>query len=480
MKRDEVALSAILVPVDALMILLAFTVAYWLRLQTDVIYLLDFPLYLQFVVSVLPLWLAVFGLEGLYRVGSVRRGFDELAGIFVGVSLGVLLVMAAIFLTNTELNSRVILIYAYVLSLVFVWVGRWIVRSVQESLYRYGIGVRRVILIGKNGVALQLAAELIHRSELGYVYLGYIDPEAKGKGKVAGLGKRLGGIDELVAIVGRQHPDEFIVADSSLSDSTMLQILSVSNEQRIDLRLSPNILGVQTSHVTYQAMAGMPLIEVQRTPLQGWGRVIKRVIDVIGALVGIVVFSPVMLVTAIAVRLTSPGPVIYRNERVGQDKAVFTTYKFRTMRIEYCTGTQYGGEQALKEEAKLIEQQNTREGALYKIAHDPRLTPIGDVLRRLSLDEFPQFFNVLEGTMSLVGPRPHQPREVAKYKPWQEKLFTIKPGITGLAQISGRSDLHFDDEARLDISYIENWSVLFDLNILLRTPLSLIGKRRAA
>ena len=479
MKRDEVALSAILVPVDALMIVLAFTVSYWLRLQTEVIYLLDFPLYLQFVFSVLPVWLLVFALEGLYRVGSARRGFDELAGIFVGVSLGVLLVMAAIFLTNTELNSRVILIYAYVLSLGFVWLGRWFIRSIQQLFYRYGVGLRRTVLIGSNNVALQLAAEMIHRSELGYAYLGYVEPENKAK-KVPGLGKRLGSIDDLSEIINRQYPNELIVADSSLSDSTMLQILSLSNERRIDLRLSPNILGVQTSHVTYQAMAGIPLIEVQRTPLQGWGRVLKRVADVVGAFVGIVVFSPLMIVTALAVRLTSAGPIIYKNERVGQEKELFNTYKFRTMRIEYCVGDQYGGTAALKQEEELIQSpKNTRTGALYKIADDPRLTPIGDFLRKTSLDEFPQFFNVLFGTMSLVGPRPHQPREVAKYKPWQEKLFTIKPGITGMAQISGRSNLDFDDEARLDISYIENWSPWLDLSIFIRKPITLLQKRKA-
>lgn len=478
MKRDEVALSVLLIPIDAAMIVLAFLVSYWLRLQTDVIYLLPFSQYIHFVASVLPLWLAVFALEGLYRVGSVRKGFDELAGIFIGVTLGVLLVMAAIFLTNTELNSRVILVYAYILSFMFVWLGRWLLRSLQQALYRYGVGVRRVLVVGATDVAEQLVREMKTRPELGYSYVGYV-VAGNHDAKHASLQPKLGSLAELSSIVASRHPHEIIVADSSLPDAKMLGILSLSNEQRIDLRLTPNLVGVQTLHVDYQTMAGIPLIEIQRTPLQGWGKVLKRLADVVISLIAIVVFSPIMLATAIAVWLTSPGPIIYQNERVGQDKRLFHTYKFRTMKIEYCTGDQYGGEAALKHEAVLIESpRNTRAGALYKIADDPRLTSIGDLLRKTSLDEFPQFFNVLFGTMSLIGPRPHQPREVAKYKPWQEKLFTIKPGITGLAQISGRSDLDFDDEARLDISYIENWTPWFDFSIFVRTPLSLLQKRK--
>ncbi len=478
MKRDELAASLLLIPIDAAMIVAAFLVAYWLRLQTDVIYLLPFSQYSYFVLSVLPFWLVAFGLEGLYRVGSVRRGLDEFAGIFVGVSLGVLLVMATIFLTNTELNSRVILLYAYVCSLLFVWLGRWAARQLQELLFASGFGLRPVVVIGDTSIGAQLAEEFKTNTALGYRYLGYVATVAHAGEPMPG--KRLGTIETLPAVAASYGPHELILADSTLTTAKMLAVLSVSNEQRIDLRLTPNLVGVQTLHVRYQPVAGIPLITIERTPLSGWGKLLKRVADVAGSALAIAVLSPVMLLTALAVRLTSPGPVIYKNERVGQDKRLFHTYKFRTMRIEYCTGSEYGGAEALQREAAIIKQQNTRKGAVYKIANDPRLTPIGDLLRRTSLDELPQFFNVLFGTMSLVGPRPHQPREVARYKAWQEKLFTIKPGITGLAQISGRSDLDFDDEARLDVSYIENWSPWFDFGIFVKTPFVLLQKRKAA
>lgn len=476
MKRAELYFSILLVPLDAAMILAAFFVAYQIRTQADVIYLLSQDAYLQFVLMLLPLWIIIFALEGLYRVDKVRRGADELAGIFLGVSSGVLLVTAAIFLTNTELGSRVVLLYAYILALLFVWFGRWVSRWLEELAYRAQIGTRNVMVIGTNDVAFQLIKEIEHNPGLGYRVIGHVSVDDRTNDDKE-LGKYLGTFADLRKLLKKHRPDEIIVAHRSMSDTDMLEILALTNQERIDLRLTPNVVGVQTSRVTYQTMAGIPLIEVQRTPLAGWGGVIKRLVDVVGSLAGIVIFSPLMLLTAFAVWITSPGPIIYKNERVGQDKKHFSTYKFRSMKIEHSTGDEYGGEEALALEQELIKKQNSRQGAVYKIANDPRLTPIGDFIRKTSLDELPQFFNVLFGTMSLVGPRPHQPREVAKYKPWQEKLFTIKPGVTGLAQISGRSDLNFDDEARLDISYIENWSIGFDLKILFRTPWALIQSR---
>lgn len=476
MKRSDLFFSILLIPTDALMIVTAFVLAYVLRTQDPIIYILPFGDYLKFVLSVLPILIVVFALEGLYAVGQSRKGVDEISGIFVSVSLGVLLVLAAIFLTDTEIGSRVVLLYAYLATLFFVFLGRWAVRLVQRFLYRYHVGVHRVVVVGTNLRALQLVREVTSNPDLGYVYLGYLS--LNGPAEEREFGKQLGSLDELDRVLDTYCPDELIITDATLTDRDMLALLSLTNQKRIDLRLTPNIVGVQTAHVTFQTMAGIPMIEVQRTPLHGWGRVAKRLFDLTAAIIGIIIFSPLMLATALAVRLTSPGPIIYRNERVGQDKRHFWTYKFRTMRTEYSTGADYGGEQAMKFEEELIAKQNTRKGAIYKVGNDPRLTPIGEVLRKTSLDEFPQFFNVLFGHMSLVGPRPHQPREVAKYEPWQEKLFTIKPGITGLAQISGRSDLDFDEEARLDISYIERWSFWFDLQIILRTPLALLRSRQ--
>ncbi len=476
MKRSELIFSILRIPIDAVLIVTAFLLAYAIRLQSDVIYILSLQEYLAFILATLPLWLLVFALEGLYAIRAKRRLLDELSSIFLGASLGVLLVLAAIFLTDTRIGSRIVLFYAYIFTLILVFLGRWAVRLIQRVLYRFDIGTHRVILIGANDRAYQLAREFQTNPIHGYRYLGYV--MTNGTDTQRHLGRHLGSLRELTEIVRVQKPDELIVTVNDVSDSRMLALLEIANQERIDLRLTPGLVGVQTTHLQFQTLAGIPVIEVLRTPLQGWGRVMKRLIDIVGASLAIILTSPLMLLTALAVRLTSSGPIIYRNERVGQDKRHFWTYKFRSMKTEYSTGSAYGGEKALKYEQALIAKQNTRQGAVYKVGNDPRLTSIGEFLRKTSLDEFPQFFFVLLGDMSLVGPRPHQPREVAKYEPWQEKLFTIKPGITGLAQVSGRSDLDFDDEARLDISYIENWSVWLDLKLLLSTPMALLASRR--
>lgn len=479
MKRSELFFSLLLVPLDALMIVGAFLVAYYFRIQYEVSYILPLGQYLVFLVYVLPLWILVFSLQGLYRIDSTRRGIDEAAGIFVGVSTGVLLVLAALFLTNTDLGSRLTLLIAYFLTLFTVAFGRVFIRLVQKKLYSLGVGVRRVIVIGSSQAAYHLIKLIADKPQLGYQNLGYIalgsESEAEGK-----LGRKLGQLRSLEAIVERLNPDEIIVADG-LTEKQLTSVRKISNEKLIDLRVTPNIGTTQTVHSNFQMLSGVPLIEIQRTPLQGWGRIIKRLADIILSIFFIITLSPIMILTALAVKLTSSGPIIYKNKRVGLNRRQFYTYKFRSMKVEHSTGDEYGGKEALEYEKKLIKKHDTRKGALYKVANDPRLTSIGSFLRKSSLDELPQFFNVLFGTMSLIGPRPHQPREVANYKSWQMKLFTIKPGLSGLSQISGRSDLDFDDEAKFDISYIENWSFWLDLKILFMTPWVIIkGQDRKA
>jgi exopolysaccharide biosynthesis polyprenyl glycosylphosphotransferase len=240
-------------------------------------------------------------------------------------------------------------------------------------------------------------------------------------------------------------------------------------ENEVVFKAVPTHAQVGERTLQFDAFAGIPMIEFRGTPLDSWGTVFKRFFDIIGSVLATVVLSPVMLIISILIKLDSKGPVIYKNVRTG-NKGDFKTLKFRTMFRDVCTGSEYGGSRAEKIEDKLIKEKNIKEGsAVYKIAEDPRVTRIGSFLRKTSLDELPQLFNVFIGNMSLVGPRPHQPKEVKNYSNQQRKLLLIKPGITGLAQISGRSDLSFDEEARLDIFYLENWSIWLDFYVIIRT-----------
>jgi exopolysaccharide biosynthesis polyprenyl glycosylphosphotransferase len=258
-----------------------------------------------------------------------------------------------------------------------------------------------------------------------------------------------------------------------------LVLLDFCDKYKIDYKYIPNLFEAHASHVRYRQIGGVPVMELIRTPLEGWGRVAKRVMDIFGSLVGVILLWPLLLVTAIAIRMDCPGPILYHQIRLGRQKQPFAVYKFRSMRPEYCTGATFGGQKAAAFEIELRQQTNERKGPLFKMRNDPRVTRIGRFIRRWRIDELPQFINVLKGEMSLLGPRPHLPQEVDRYEKHQQKLFTIKPGMSGMAQVSGNAGLSFEQEATLDIGYIENWSMRLDIILLLETLVLLLRDKNA-
>ena len=233
--------------------------------------------------------------------------------------------------------------------------------------------------------------------------------------------------------------------------------------------------------MTVSTIAGIPLIELRRTRLTGWSRIIKRAVDILLSSLFIIICLPVYLIISIIIFFETGRPIIYKNERIGQYNRRFFTYKFRTMFQNVSTGSQFGksGTDALILEQELIKNSSVKTGPIYKIQNDPRITKFGRFLRHWSLDELPQFWNVIRGEMSLVGPRPHQPREVNQYAEKHSILLAIKPGITGMAQISGRSNLSFEEEVQLDTFYVENWSLYLDFIILVKTPFMVIRGKGA-
>jgi exopolysaccharide biosynthesis polyprenyl glycosylphosphotransferase len=260
-----------------------------------------------------------------------------------------------------------------------------------------------------------------------------------------------------------------------------LEAIDFANDHNITFKYSADLFATIASNLSISTIAGIPIVEIERTRLTGWGRVIKRLADIIGSSIFIILLSPLLLVVACIILLETGRPIIYKNKRVGQHGKNFFVFKFRSMYQKDSTGEQFGtaGEEALKREAELIKKHSVKSGPIYKIKNDPRVTRFGSFLRRWSLDELPQFFNVLKGDMSLVGPRPHQPREVEKYPRHHHIVLTIKPGVTGLPQISGRSNLSFEEEIKLDTFYIENWNLFLDCIIVLKTPF-IILKREGA
>lgn len=447
------------------MIFAAFVLSYWIRANAipfSVIYIWPFDQYIIFSLEMLPIWIIAFTIAGAYS--KRKTEFFQIPQIITASSLGSMAVVFWVFILRSDFFSRLIVFYIWILAIILIIIGRAILSVIHITFSRSS--KKRVIIIGNNNpTSAHIIDEFLNRRSSEYSLVGIISDNIPESESV----KYLGNKDNFEKIIKGNSIDEVILADPSYSNEQIYDFLLICQEQGVLFKAVPAHAQVGARTLEFDAFAGIPIIEFKGTPLGGWGSVIKRLFDIIIAFISLIILSPLMIVISIIIKLTSKGPVIYRNIRVGRSKK-FVTYKFRSMFIEHCTGDQYGGSRAENYEKKLIEKQNIKKGsAVYKIANDPRVTPIGRFLRKTSLDELPQFYNVLMGNMSLVGPRPHQPREVANYTREQRKTLLVKPGITGLAQISGRSDLTFDDEARLDIYYIENWSIWLDAYIVLKT-----------
>ncbi|OQA53296.1 MAG: UDP-glucose:undecaprenyl-phosphate glucose-1-phosphate transferase [candidate division WS2 bacterium ADurb.Bin280] len=465
MKKAEQILTIITLPIDLLMVLASFVIAYYARANSiplPVVYIWPFQQYFTLALMLLPVYAIAFAFAGLY--GSQRNRMKEIGQIIAGASLGAMAVVLWVFINRSDFFSRIIVFYIWILSIVGVGLGRTIINFIKSNLYIFGVKKKKLALVGPSSQTIKhIIAQVRNRKNLGYDLVGLItDDDASDE-------KKLGKIADLPEIISNKKLDEVIVVDTALSNQKLFEIMQTCQEAGVVFKAVPAHAQVGARTLQFDAFAGIPIIEFMGTPLDSWGFALKRLIDIIGSSIALIILSPLIAIIAILIKIDSKGPVIYKNIRTG-NKGEFKTLKFRTMFIDLCTGSEYGGSRAEEIEDKLIEEKNIKTGsAVYKIAEDPRVTKVGAFLRKTSLDELPQFVNVLIGNMSLVGPRPHQPKEVKNYSKEQRKLLLIKPGITGLAQISGRSDLTFDEEARLDIFYLENWSIWFDFYIMLKT-----------
>ncbi len=469
MKKSELFFSAIQIPVDFAMIVFAALTAFSVRNVPSIIqlkpllYSFPFNAYLKIVLVTAPLFLLIYAFEGLYDIRSTRKFWKEALKIFGATSIGLVIIIVAIFLKREWFSSRFIILAAWLLATMYVVIARYLLQLVQKWLLRNrGIGVHRVLLIGKNSKINVISRTIKNNKNLGYRVVDQIDTAHL---KVIKLIKEQRGIDEI------------ILCEPAITDDEQEKLIDYCTIHNVVYKYIPT--GLQTFKFDIGMLDGEPLIEVKNTPLDGWGRIAKRTFDIIASIVGIIITSPITILTAIAIKIDSRGPIIYKNERIGNDGKKFHVYKFRYMKCDYCTDPSTPeGRKAIEFEKKLIEKQSVRRGPLYKIKADPRKTCVGRFIERFSIDELPQLFNVLFGSMSLVGPRPHQEREIAKYMEYHRRLLTIKPGVSGMAQISGRSDLDFEDEYKLDLYYIENWSMLLDIIICLKTIGVLFSKRR--
>jgi exopolysaccharide biosynthesis polyprenyl glycosylphosphotransferase len=402
----------------------------------------------------------LFARSGLYSGRAVRPGLSRIVGSLFQVA-AVALVFAVV---NGEHFRSYYLFYGslafallYVSSLraAYEWATGWLLRAAG---YR-----RRAVLVGTGKHIRDLAHALSDSTHAPVEVVGFLSPRAL---PANGL-RALGSLADLERVLDGERVDEVIIADPDFPQVDAVELVDQCHQRGVRVRLAPSTMEILIHRAEFVPGESVPLFELGPPVFEGVDFALKRTFDIVGATLLLVVLSPLLLAIVIAVRVSSRGPIVFRSLRRGIGQRPFACLKFRTM---------YGDAEERQAE---VEELNEASGALFKIRDDPRLTPVGRVLRRFSLDELPQLVNVLRGEMSLVGPRPLPERDYEMLEDWHRKRYLVLPGITGLWQVSGRSELDFDDLVNLDFIYLEHWSLALDLTILLKTVPAVISRRGA-
>ncbi len=456
---------------DALLINLAFVLAYWTRYDlqlfraVDPAFAVTYDVYLPFVVVFTLLLLLVYWQHGIYRLRRKISWFDEVYAIINGTATGTIIMIVFIFIYSPAFYSRLIFIYTGIFVVILLTLSRRIKTILLRQMRRRGIGTERVLIVGAGEVGLAVMRAVRANPEYGFNIIGFLDDHpVKGETDI-GRFRALGGIDNLPELLREQAIDEVFITLPWQYHHKIARIITFCERASVRTRIVPDLFQLTLSRMQIEEIAGVPMIGVKEISISGLNQVVKRTIDVVFSATTLILAAPLLGLIALMIKMESPGPVLFKQERVGRNGQRFMVYKFRSM-VE-------GAEQQLS----TVQHLNEAEGPLFKIKEDPRITWIGKWLRRLSLDELPQLYNVLQGEMSLIGPRPPLPNEVEQYQEWHKRRLEVAPGLTGLSQISGRSDLTFDETALLDIYYIENWSLGLDTKILLQTiPYVIFGQ----
>lgn len=471
MKRSELFFTFLLIPIDIISAILGFVAAYYIRKHLDpfgIIYIPPLNEYLQYLYYFLPAWLFVFSFFGLYNVKTNRKFAPIFYRILIATPTALMLFVTTMFFIKDSFFSRLIILYALGLIILATTLARLIMFLIRRFLFRFGIGVKRVLVVGTNKTSKEIIKDIERHPGRGLRIVGIVKVNGNMEAFDQIRSEIVGFINELGSLVTRLKPDE-IIQTEPFGPQENLNIIHLCEDKKITFRYVPSMFALYSKNNDADTLGKIPVFEIKRSNLDGWGRITKRGLDIIGALVGIILSLPIQAAVATIMKITDPGPVFFLQERVGRDKH-FNLIKFRTMKLAFCTGSRYGGEQAEKLREQLAKTKNEASGPMFKIKDDPRVSRIGKFLRKVSLDEVPQFYNILKGDMSLVGPRPPLPAEVAKYtREEMKRIVGVKPGLTGLWQVSGRSDVQFEEWVELDKYYIENWSLFLDIIIILKT-----------
>lgn len=417
-----------------------------------------------FLVAVI--WAAVFYFLGAYERRNRDEARVELRTVFLAATFGLFTLAAALYFFKIEDFSRVLFIYFYLLDVGLTFAWRLGMRAVRTRRAPLDAETRRALIIGTDATAQELAAQI--RNWQGYELVGFIaeEPAGSANGLMEGV-PFLGTLEDALRVVSRYQVDDVFLTQTTRGRSELAEMILALRDSRVRVRLMPDLLELITVRTSIETLRGLPVITLREPAITGVNSVLKRALDLVGATLGLLIFGPFMLIVAVLIHFDSKGPIFFAQERAGQYGKPFRMYKFRSMVAN--------AEEMLDDLVKIDEMKEPH----FKLRNDPRVTRIGAWLRRTSLDELPQLINVLDGSMSLVGPRPEVMRIATRYSPVQRQRLLVKPGLTGAMQISGRGDLSFDERMRLELDYIENYSIWRDLAILVKTLPAVLSGRGA-
>lgn len=448
---------------DFFVLYMGFLLSFWIRFHSD---LFSTPLgippiedYIEafFIGAIILIF--VFRSFGLYNEKRLLRFSNEFLLIVKAMSMGIIVLMALTFVHRGYSYSRLVVVLSWVVCIFGLTISRFLVGNLEEWLCRYRQEEKRVLILGTGDTARSLLRNIRQNARWGYKVIGFLSRQEESRKEIDGI-PILGDISRIEEVLEKKRPDEVILAITGLSHEKMVELIAECEKRMVLFKLVPDMFEIITSKVDIFDIDGIPLLGLKEFPLEyAWNRFVKRVVDIVGSVIGIILSIPLYLIIAPLIKITSPGPVFYKQARCGEDGRVFTLYKFRTM---YADAEQ-------------------RTGPVWAEEDDPRCTWIGKWLRKTYLDELPQLINVLKGDMSLVGPRPERPNFVEQFKddiPRYMSRHLVKSGMTGWAQVNGfRGNTPLKERIKYDIYYIENWSVWFDLKILFMT---IFAKKRIA
>ncbi len=460
--------------IDALAINAAVFIAWYVRyqLQADLplgegFYYFPYPAYIPLALVLTVLTIAILRFEGMYAVARGRSYLDELYTILNSTTTAILLIMAFTFVIRPLVYSRALYVYAATLIALLLALARALQRMAYVYLRKRGVGVDRVLIVGAGELGRALMRNIVAQPDLAYQIVGFVDDDPERGSADIGRFKALGGTTRLPSLLRELLVDEVIVTLPWTAREKIIAIIQLCQRYDVTAKVVPDLFQFSLSRVALDDVGGVPLIAVREAKMSLVDSAIKRAFDLVIGSILLVIAAPIMAIISILIRFDSSGPIIFSQTRIGRGGRAFVVHKFRSMRV------------GAEEELPQLNGLNEASGPLFKIRNDPRRTRLGRFIRRPSLDELPQLFTVLRGEMSLVGPRAPLPSEVEQYQEWHKRRLEVAQGLTGLSQVSGRSNLTFDETVMLDIYYIENWSPWLDLWILLKTVPTVLLARGA-